>query len=523
MSGLPPAPTSPIEGEDGGGGRYLDRKRQAADELHDQAAMLVTSVVRYVTRTGCGWVNCGNASGMLPSHLKRRLDESVVKLLAAEKQRMTSRAEYLLARILLQPGSPARDHHRGMHYCVLASSAGHPGAMCMLGRIFATTDMVKACRWYSSAARAGHREAQYLLGLALLGDCVGGFQPRGEFLRDGVSLPRDTDRAVALLSLAVEPTDDGSVHAGAANVLGLLCLHGVSTEGKGYGAEWRHRGKEADRAAAVRWFEVSAEGGCADGQYNFGRFSCSDGRHSGGGGGGRAMRCRRALGHGPTTDKGKGGGGAGGGGSGGAGAGAGAGSEANGGGGDDDDDDDDDDPSGGWYRKPHGDRGWSPPSKKYPEPPVPPAERDPWANWKDVEIRTWGGAAKANGFTFFEGGGVEGIGCSVNSLKWFARAAAQGHAAARLELDRWLPPVATSLEGLASGSRVFLGDFVAEGFEFLNGEAAVIDEIAENGTSCSVRLLPDCESQSPSGNSPTDARRSKRFYVAPGNLRPLLC
>ena len=50
VSGLPPAPTSPIEGEDGGGGRYLDRKRQAADELHDQAAMLVTSVVRYVTR-----------------------------------------------------------------------------------------------------------------------------------------------------------------------------------------------------------------------------------------------------------------------------------------------------------------------------------------------------------------------------------------------------------------------------------------------------------------------------------------
>ena len=273
------------------------------------------------------------------------------------------------------------------------------------------------------------------------------------------------------------------MHAGAANVLGLLCLRGVSTEGKGYGAEWRHRGKEATVPPPF------------DGSRSPPRAAAPTGSTTSGGSpaptAGTAVAAAVAAQCGvgersdsPTTDKGKGGGGAGGGGSGGAGAGAGAGSEANGGGGGDDDDDDDD-PSGGWYRKPHGDRGWSPPSTSTPNRPCRPRS-ETLGQLKDVEIRTWGGAAKANGF---EGGGVEGIGCSVNSLKWFARAAAQGHAAARLELDRWLPPVATSLEGLASGSRVFLGDFVAEGFEFLNGEAAVIDEIAENGTSCSVRLL----------------------------------
>ena len=123
------------------------------------------------------------------------------------------------------------------------------------------------------------------------------------------------------------------------------------------------------------------------------------------------------------------------------------------------------DPSGGWYRSPHGDRGWSPPSKNYPEPPT--SERDPWANWTDVEIPRHDHSKVST-----NGGADEGYGI-IRSMKCFARAAAQGHVAAQLELDRWLPSVAKSLTGLEAGNRVFLGGFAAEDWEFLNGEAAV--------------------------------------------------
>ena len=416
-----------------------DWLQQAAEELHDQAALLFTTVVRYVTRTGCAW------GENLPPHLKRRLDEAVVKLYEAERKRMTSPVEYLLARIFCQPGSPNKDLHRGMHYCTLASSAEHPAAMCMLGRIFATTDMVKACRWYSAAAHAGNREAQFLLGLALLGDWPGAapggwsYPSHGEFLRDGVPMPPDADRAVALLTLAAEPTDDGLVHAGAANALGLLSLEGIP--------HGEHR-RPADRKAALRWFHIAAEGGNAEGQYHLGVFSCSSSAPS--------------------------------------------------------------DPSGGWYRSPHGDRGWSPPSKNYPEPPT--SERDPWANWTDVEIPRHDHSKVST-----NGGADEGYGI-IRSMKCFARAAAQGHVAAQLELDRWLPSVAKSLTGLEAGNRVFLGGFAAEDWEFLNGEAAVIEEISKDGATCSVRLLPATDTTKPYSSAPHE-----KFSARPENIRPLLC
>ena len=460
-----------------------DRLLQAAAELHDQAALLYTTVTRYVVRTGCGW------GENLPTHLQHRIDEAFVKLLVAEKKRYTSAVEYLLARILCQAGSPNRDFHRGIHYCKLASSAEHPGAMCLLGKIFAGTDMVKACRWYAAAAHAGNREAQFLLGISLLGEFRGSTASRGEFLRGGNPVALDPGRAIALLTLAAEPTEDGIVHAGAANVLGLMCLQAPLLPAPGVMAGAANA--DVQRAAAVRWFQLSAEGGSAEGQYNLGHFLFSDGKHGG------DIGCRRDVGHIPsesmkdTSAKGctlasnkhnkeenrK--------------------KETN------------PDPSGSWRRSPHGNSGWSPLSQNYPNTPIS-GKRDPASNWRDVANFKSPQESRIS----INGGTDEG--CSVHSIKWFARAAAQGHSLAQFELDRWLPAVATSLDDISPGDHVFLSGFILEETEHLNGEVAIIGDLglSPDGTPCATVSLLGYASE-------TDTKET--YTAVPGNIRPLRC